>query len=710
MAKSVVEIVIKAVNQAKKGLTEPITDLDSLGKAAAKVGPAFVAASTAAVGALAYMVKGAIDTADGFNKMSQKTGIAVETLSTLAHAAALSDVPIGALQKGLVKMSSAMTDAAEGNAKASAKFDILGVAVKNADGTMRGADQVLGDVAERFKSMPDGALKTAAAVDLFGKAGADMIPMLNQGRDGLASMQAEARALGLEISGKTAAAAESFNDSITKLEGGTKGLINQFMAGLVPGLSQAADGLVKSRVEAGNSTSTLEYMGQIVGRLGLQFLALVETVKFAFTSIGTGFGALGAAVAAAFKGDFAEAGAALKAWKEDASSGASKVGDAWAAAFKPTIAAVETTKRATKDLEVENVAGAKKVEAANKAAAEAAKRLIQEIRDENAKSTLSKEEQIIREHDARIAAIESAAMAETQKQELIRMEFEATDAKLRAIWEADDQESVRRTEMRMQMDRDVAALEASLYLEKMSAGQQETATLQTHHLERLTRIDELQRKGMDANTAEQLRMAEGENLETQIQAKRIDRIKKIIDANGVMTTALTDGMMVFNDKTIKGTDKAGRAFETMWLSFREGLKRSAAQAAANLIVTKAAALLAAAFWAPAATASSIATLGAADITGVSAYTGALASGVAATTGLAAIAHGGLTNTPAEATYMLDKGERVVSPRQNKDLTQFLENGGGSQRIVINLDGRPILDHVSKATKSGELVIDARGVR
>lgn len=35
------------------------------------------------------------------------------------------------------------------------------------------------------------------------------------------------------------------------------------------------------------------------------------------------------------------------------------------------------------------------------------------------------------------------------------------------------------------------------------------------------------------------------------------------------------------------------------------------------------------------------------------------------------AHGGLTNVPAEQTYLLDKGERVLSPSQNKDLTSFL---------------------------------------
>ena len=38
------------------------------------------------------------------------------------------------------------------------------------------------------------------------------------------------------------------------------------------------------------------------------------------------------------------------------------------------------------------------------------------------------------------------------------------------------------------------------------------------------------------------------------------------------------------------------------------------------------------------------------------------------------AHGGLTNVPKEETYLLDKGERVLSPNQNKDLTNFMSKG------------------------------------
>ncbi|HBP5818565.1 TPA: phage tail tape measure protein [Pseudomonas aeruginosa] len=44
---------------------------------------------------------------------------------------------------------------------------------------------------------------------------------------------------------------------------------------------------------------------------------------------------------------------------------------------------------------------------------------------------------------------------------------------------------------------------------------------------------------------------------------------------------------------------------------------------------------------------------------------------------AGIAHGGIDNIPKESTWLLDAGERVLSPNQNRDLTAFLSRAGGA---------------------------------
>ncbi|OEH69158.1 MAG: hypothetical protein BAX61_02950 [Psychrobacter sp. B29-1] len=49
-----------------------------------------------------------------------------------------------------------------------------------------------------------------------------------------------------------------------------------------------------------------------------------------------------------------------------------------------------------------------------------------------------------------------------------------------------------------------------------------------------------------------------------------------------------------------------------------------------------------------------------------------------------IAHGGLDYVPKEATYLLDEGERVLSPRQNKDLANFMSNSQKSSASEVNI--------------------------
>lgn len=52
--------------------------------------------------------------------------------------------------------------------------------------------------------------------------------------------------------------------------------------------------------------------------------------------------------------------------------------------------------------------------------------------------------------------------------------------------------------------------------------------------------------------------------------------------------------------------------------------------------------------------------------------------------VAGIAHGGLDYVPKESTYLLDKGERVLSPNQNSDLTKFMNKGtNGGSNVTVN---------------------------
>lgn len=226
------------------GLTKSQSKLKNFGSAVGKGLAVAGAAAAAAAGGIGLAVRGALNAADDMSKVSQKIGIPIDELSRLKHAADLSGVSFEGLQNGMKRLSANMFDAQKGVGEGAEAFKNLGVSVTGADGSLRSSSDIMADVSARFKEMPDGAEKTALAMRIFGKAGADMIPMLNGGRDALRSMMDEADALGIVFDEKTGKAAENFNDNLSRLGKMFSGIGNQIAADLAPHLAAFTDWLV----------------------------------------------------------------------------------------------------------------------------------------------------------------------------------------------------------------------------------------------------------------------------------------------------------------------------------------------------------------------------------------------------------------------------------------------------------------------------------
>lgn len=250
MAKSAVIGVLR-VNlgldsaQFSKGLSNAQSRLDKFGAALAKGLAVAAAGAVAALGAVSVGIKRTVDEADKMTKLAQSIGVPVEELTRLKHAADLSGVGIEGLSKGIGRLSRAMTDVASGAGLETLKtFDALGISIKNTDGTLKSSTQIMTEVAEKFAKMEDGAAKTGLAMTLFGRAGAGMIPMLNQGADGLNRMMAEADQLGIVLDQSTGRAAEAFNDNLTRLGKVKDGLYLKITAQLLPAMELLSEAFI----------------------------------------------------------------------------------------------------------------------------------------------------------------------------------------------------------------------------------------------------------------------------------------------------------------------------------------------------------------------------------------------------------------------------------------------------------------------------------
>lgn len=275
-------------------------EMSSIKDAAGKMGVALAAGLTAAGAAFAAMAKDAINSADEMNDMSSRVGMSVESLSALSYAAKMSGADTQVLAAGMQKLNSNVVDAARGQGAAKDAFAALGISVKGANGEIKSSETIMREVADKFAGFEDGAAKSAMAVDIFGKSGADLIPMLNEGTAGIDAMRAEAEAMGQVMSGETAAGAAAVNDNIDQMKLMMGGAVNQVTAGMLPTFASLTEVMKRTAQDT-------DLMRSIADGLSVAFKALVSVamgVKAAFSLVGDSIGKVMAAIAAAARGDF----------------------------------------------------------------------------------------------------------------------------------------------------------------------------------------------------------------------------------------------------------------------------------------------------------------------------------------------------------------------------------------------------------------------
>lgn len=262
MSANTVQIIINAVDKTREAISSASAGFKRLQDSTSNVFGDLGAA--VAIAALAAFGKSALDSADDLSKMAVKTGISIESLSLLKPIAEQSGVSIQALGTGLKKLASNMVSAAGGSKESAATFARLGIAVKDATGQIRPTEAVLMQLADQFAKMPDGAAKSALAVELFGKAGVDMIPFLNQGAAGIEELKQKFKDLGLEIDGPTGAAAEKFNDTLDTVKQALTGIALQIIQAALPAMQSLADGMVNIAKNAQSIIPIITTVGEVI--------------------------------------------------------------------------------------------------------------------------------------------------------------------------------------------------------------------------------------------------------------------------------------------------------------------------------------------------------------------------------------------------------------------------------------------------------------
>jgi len=273
------------LDEAKKRAIDFGEELKNQHKNVEKLGTTMAAAGAVVTGALGAMVASTASYVSEMVSLERRTGMAQDVLAGLGQAADETGVEIGTLQMGLGLLARKAYEASEGNDAAQKVFTRMGVSATDSAGKLRPMNDVLYDVADKFKSMPAGAEKTALAMEMFGRSGAELIPMLNKGSEGLRENTEEARKLGLVLDKETIAKSKEMKIQFNDLKDSMMGVALQVSKTLMPmitSLTKTITGVVTAvnawTQEHPMLTSALTTVAKVAGMLLVVGGGLLVTV------------------------------------------------------------------------------------------------------------------------------------------------------------------------------------------------------------------------------------------------------------------------------------------------------------------------------------------------------------------------------------------------------------------------------------------------
>src|SRR5690606_3935432 len=202
-----------------------------------------------AVDAIVGFVGGLFKEADALAKVSAGLGLMPRELQELEHAAGLSGVATEQMRDALARLQKGAADAARGTGQAKDVFAKLGLELKNQDGTLKTTGRLFDEVVEKVSGIENTTERAGLLNKIFGDSYVRLVPLLNEGSEGIRRLRAEVEELGFAYDEAFLENAQAFNDNFDRMKLAIRGVAIQAIGPLLPKLvdfAQKATGIVKS--------------------------------------------------------------------------------------------------------------------------------------------------------------------------------------------------------------------------------------------------------------------------------------------------------------------------------------------------------------------------------------------------------------------------------------------------------------------------------
>jgi len=223
------------------------------------------------------------DLGEQLERTAHMTGLSVDAIQNFQFAVQATGGDAETAQMSILRMERNMALAASQGGQLADAFTRAGVSARTlASGNV---DEALKEMADQFHNTADGANKTEAAMQIAGRGGANLIPILDQGRAGLASLSSALTATGSRLSPELAEKFAETHQQITIFDAAQRGVADAIFSQLEPGINALLVGLTQLSEAFSQDIKDGGAFGQILQWLGDGMAALVigvQGVKTAF--------------------------------------------------------------------------------------------------------------------------------------------------------------------------------------------------------------------------------------------------------------------------------------------------------------------------------------------------------------------------------------------------------------------------------------------
>jgi phage baseplate assembly protein gpV len=196
-----------------------------------------------------------IDTLEKLDDMAQKTGSSVENLSRIQKTVQAFGGDFNSVDTAISKLAKGMATVDSDTNKANNALKALGISSRDTAGNLRDPSEVMIDIAKQLQNYSDGAGKSALATDLFGKSGAEMLPVLNDIADNVDRFAG--------VSAEAAAQATAFKDQVGLLKVESSELYESLAIGLLPAFTDIAKSMADAAKQGGIFQGILAGIGAL---------------------------------------------------------------------------------------------------------------------------------------------------------------------------------------------------------------------------------------------------------------------------------------------------------------------------------------------------------------------------------------------------------------------------------------------------------------